>query len=300
MNLLGQEFDLSAGYIPIQKLKQKLQEIDIFWFRLGYNINNNVLDKKTRCKYLVTPVTGIDHIDELLCKELGISIICLKGETEFLKEVRATAEHTILLTLMLMRKAFSAVNDVLSMNWQRDQFRGSELHRKKVGIIGYGRLGSIVADYFHTFGCIVGFYDIVKKEHPEYIKAYLSMENCIEECEIISLHVPYNENTHHLISQKVLKLFDSNMWLINTSRGGIVNEEALLNTFNKNNIAGAALDVLFGEPNIAGHALIEYAKSNNNLIITPHLGGCTYESFEKTESFIANKLLKTLSHLSAT
>ncbi len=300
MAMLKDRFDLSTGSVEKTNLKQKLQEVDVFWFRLGYQLNAEVIDKNTRCKYFVSPVTGIDHIDEELCEKHGISIICLRGEKEFLKEVRATAEHTILLAMMLMRNAVPAVQDVEQDNWRRDLFRGFELYKKKVGIIGYGRLGKIVADYCHALGCEVGFYDVEEKEHPEYIQVYDNLETCIEASDVVSIHVPYNKSTHHLFDQKVLSTFDQNKWLINTSRGGIVDDVALLDLLKKEKLAGAALDVIYGEPNIENNALIQFAKENRNLIITPHIGGCTYESFEKTEAFIGDKLLKAINYQKTT
>jgi D-3-phosphoglycerate dehydrogenase len=293
--LLQNHFEVTTGSIEKGKLKQKLQEVDVFWFRLAYQINAEVIDESSRCKYLVSPVTGIDHLDERLCDKMGISIICLRGEREFLKEVRATAEHTMLLTMMLMRNTVPAVIDVNQKFWRRDLFRGFELFQKKVGIVGYGRLGKIVAEYFHTFGCEVGFYDVETKDHPNYIKQFDSLERCIEGSEIISIHVPYNESTHHLFDGSIFAKFDNKKWLINTSRGGIVNDSVLLKLLQEGKIAGAALDVLYGEPNISNNPLIDYAKTHRNLIITPHIGGCTYESFEKTEKFIAQKLLRAIS-----
>ena len=295
IDLLKEHFEVTTGSVKREKLKEKLQEIDIFWFRLAYQIDYDVVDESTRCKYLVTPVTGIDHLDEGLCDKMGINIICLRGEKEFLKEVRATAEHTMLLAMMLMRNAVPAVIDVHQKNWRRDLFRGFELFKKKVGIIGYGRLGKIVAEYFYTFGCEVGFYDVESKEHPNYIKKFDSLETCIEANEIISVHVPYNESTHHLFDKSIFEKFDNNKWLINTSRGGVVEDTNLLRALQEKKIAGAALDVLYGEPDITNNALIDYSNTNRNLIITPHIGGCTFESFEKTEKFIAEKLLQAIS-----
>lgn len=294
MAMLDQQFDLSTGPVAKEALRAKLQAVDIFWFRLAHRLNADVIDDQTRCKYLVSPVTGIDHIDEKLCAEQGISIVCLRGEKEFLKEVRATAEHTLLLALMLMRNAVPAVNDVETEHWRRDLFRGFELYKKKVGIVGYGRLGKIVADYCHAFGCEVGFVDVEEKEHPTYIKRFASLETCIQECDIISIHVPYNETTHHLFDHSVFQYFDATKWLINTSRGGIVDDLILLKVLEEKKIAGAALDVLYGEPAIANNPLVDYAKKHRNLIITPHIGGCTYESFAKTELFIAEKLLRKI------
>ncbi len=295
IDLLKEHFEVTTGSVKREKLKEKLQEIDIFWFRLAYQIDDDVIDESTRCKYLVTPVTGIDHLDEGLCNRKGINIICLRGEKEFLKEVRATAEHTMLLAMMLMRNAVPAVTDVHQKKWRRDLFRGVELFQKRVGIIGYGRLGEIVAEYFYTFGCEVGFYDAEPKNHPNYIKRFDSLEKCIKESDIISIHATYNESTHHLFDKAIFQKFNRKKWLINTSRGGIVDDKELLKSLQEGKIAGAALDVLYGEPNIANNALINYSNNHRNLIITPHIGGCTFESFEKTEKFIAQKLLRAIS-----
>lgn len=296
MATLQERFELTTGSLKREELRQKLQEVDIFWFRLAYKIDAEVLDESSRCKYLVSPVTGIDHIDEALCEKLGVGIVCLRGEREFLKEVRATAEHTMLLAMLLMRQAAPAVQDVEAGQWRRDLFRGYELYKKKVGIVGYGRLGAIVADYCHAFGCEVGFVDVEAKEHPTHIRVYDSLEACIRESDIISIHVPYNQSTHHLFDAAVFQHFDANKWLINTSRGGIVDDAALLKALQEGRLAGAALDVLYGEPAVSNNPLIAHARAHRNLLITPHIGGCTYESFEKTEAFIAQKLFKKISH----
>lgn len=292
---MAKQFELSTGSVENQQaLKTLLAQVDIFWFRLGYRIDKQVLDQTSRCRYLVSPVTGIDHIDELLCAELGIQIICLRGEKEFLKEVRATAEHSILLTLMLLRKAQLAVTDATAGHWRRDRFRGQEVYQKQVGIIGYGRLGRIVADYFLALGAKVGYYDIVPLDHPDKIMTFDSIEDCIRASDIVSIHVPYNVNTHHLFDTKVLSHFTAKKWLINTSRGGVVDETALLNLLQTQKIAGVATDVLYGEPVVKDHPLVHYAQKNDNLIITPHIGGCTFESFAKTERFVADKLCKLI------
>lgn len=297
MQRMEKKFELTTGSVVQEELMKILAEVDVFWFRLGYRIDEAVLNEDSRCRYLVTPVTGIDHIDEALCERLGVSIICLRGETEFLKEVRATAEHTILLAMMVMRRAVPAVNDATAGNWRRDNFRGIELYQKSVGIIGYGRLGRIVADYFHVLGCKVGFYDTEQREHPPHIRQFGSMEECIVASDLVSLHVPYRENTHHLVDARVLNLFTPTKWLVNTSRGGVVDENALLQTLKKQQIAGVATDVLYGEPEVANHPLVKYAQENERLIISPHIGGCTYESFEKTELFVAEKLLAQLNQI---
>ncbi|HMR88663.1 MAG TPA: D-isomer specific 2-hydroxyacid dehydrogenase family protein [Saprospiraceae bacterium] len=289
---LAKRFEILAMQ-PNENLKDLLKKVDIFWFRLGCKIDNNVLDKQSKCKYLVTPVTGIDHIDEVLCKELGVNIICLRGEYEFLKSIRATAEHTIGLTFALFRNLADAIDHTKKGIWNRDEFRGRELYNKNVGIIGFGRLGVIVAGYFKAFGCNVGFYDILEKEDTAY-KKYDSLETLLEQSDIVSIHVNYNEINHHFFGANHFEKMKKNAIFINTSRGGLVDEEAMLMALESRKISGAALDVLQGEPDIVNNKLIKYSNQSPNLIITPHIGGNTFESFEKTETFIFEKLMKTI------
>ncbi len=284
------EVDVRA--VEEQELKHVLDEYDVFWFRLGWKINSAVLNKNSRCKVLATPVTGIDHIDENLCAELGVKIVCLRGEKEFLKEVRATAEMTVGLALAVMRHIPAAEHSVKNGLWDRDQFRGNELYKKTAGIIGFGRLGEIVADLFLAFGMKVLAYDVeTNLQHPgvEFVD---SLEALVSRSDVTSIHVNYNEKTHHIINENIFRACKKGSFLVNTSRGGIVDELAMLKALEKGWLKGAALDVLQGEHEMnISHPLIQYAKKNRNLVIVPHIGGNTYESFEKTEHFIADKII---------
>ena len=208
--------------------------------------------------------------------------------------MRATAEHTIALTLALLRKIHPAVSDVQSGNWNRDNFRGYELYEKKVGILGYGRLGKIVARYFHAFDCEISYFDIEEKIGDTFCVKLNSIESLFENNDIVSLHIPLNEKTIGIINKDLLQQMKVNSILVNTSRGAIINEIDLLEVLKFKSIKGAALDVLEGEPNIQNSELVKYSKSNSNLIITPHIGGNTYESFAKTEKFLADKLVQII------
>lgn len=108
--------------------------------------------------------------------------------------------------------------------------------------------------------------------------------------DILSVHLPYNEKTHFLINKTVMKYLKPTAFIVNTARGGVINENDLLKSLQDKKIGGYATDVLFGEPNTASHPLVQYARNNENVIITPHIGGNTFESIEKTEYFIVNKI----------
>lgn len=292
--LLIDNFELTTGEIDRDQLPKILGEVDIFWFRLNYKIDRESVPKLTRCKYLVTPVTGIDHIDERACTEAGMEIICLRGEKEFLKEVRATAEHTILLTLALLRNVFGAIQHTKSGSWNRDRFRGREIYKSRVGIIGMGRLGEITADYFNVLGAEVSFYDpfVCNKS----FKKWSSLEECIHNNDIVSLHLSLTENNRHLLNRQILERFRPDQLLINTSRGQFIDEHALYNCLVDGRIGGAAIDVIENEPALKESPLFKYYQRSEacNLVVTPHIGGCTFESSEKTESFIYDKLLNRL------
>ena len=206
LEILNTFSDVTQENISPNEISECLETYDIVWFRLKFELNDQTLSNKTRCKIIVTPVTGLDHIDEDLCKKFNLEIISLRGESEFLKKVRATAELTIALTLVLMRNITSAGKSVAKGEWERDKFRGNEIYGKTVGILGVGRLGSIVAEYFKAFGANVIGYD-VDKENLKNITYVDSLRKLIEGSDILTIHVNYNENTRNLIGEEEFKWF---------------------------------------------------------------------------------------------
>ncbi len=292
LNMLKQSCEVTFENLSKEDLKTALREYDVIWFRLGYKIDKKVLEGDLKCKVLVSPVTGIDHIDEELCKLKGIEIISLKGEVDFLRKVRATAELSIGFAITLMRKIIPASLSVVEGKWNRDDFRGNEIFEKTVGIVGMGRLGSIVADYYKAFGAKVFGYDIA--DFGNDVQKIDNLEDLIKVSDIVSVHVSHYMN-ENMFGKKEFELFKKNAILVNTSRGNVMDEEALLEALIKGKLRGAALDVLKKESEITSeNPLIKYAKANSNLIILPHIGGNTYESFEKTERFVAEKLINRI------
>ena len=273
------------------ELKNTFNTCDVFWFRLNHKITKEIVSN-SRCKYILCAATGLDHIDLEACKENDIIVLSLKGETEFLKEVRATAEHTLCLLLTLMRKTKNAFRHVETGNWNRYAFQGFELYKKKVGIYGMGRLGKILADYYYALGMEVYYYDIIEQNiSSKFIKTNNPKE-LFRKVDILSIHLPYNKKTHFIIDKDILKYLKPASFIVNTARGGVINEFDLLQSLKNKKISGYATDVLYGEPNINEHPIVKYSKYNENVVITPHIGGNTFESIEKTEFFIANKFKK--------
>jgi D-3-phosphoglycerate dehydrogenase len=276
-----------------EELRIAFENCDVFWFRLNHKITANIIEK-TRCKFILCAATGLDHIDVGACHNRGIKIISLKGESEFLKEVRATAEHTLGLLLSLIRKSKKAFEHTDKGNWNRYLFQGTELYKKKIGIYGLGRLGKILGEYYHVLGMEVFYFDTKDEEvDSKFIKTENAQE-LFSKVDYLSIHLPYNEETHFIIDHNVLKFLKPSAFIVNTARGGVVNENDLLNLIKECKIAGYATDVLYGEPTIKNHPLILYAKQHENVIITPHIAGNTFESLEKTEAFVLTKLIQKL------
>jgi D-3-phosphoglycerate dehydrogenase / 2-oxoglutarate reductase len=278
----------------VDDFKSALKEYDVCLFRLGYRVDRKTLNGDLRCRVLATPVTGLDHIDLEACFEHGIQVISLHGETDFLKNVRATAELTLALSLSLLRNIPAAVESVKQGVWDRDLFRGHELFGKTAGIVGMGRLGTIVAGYFQALGMKVLGYDPSSDFPHEVAQCVPTLGELLQAADLVSLHVPYNSSTRHLIGSAEFSAMKNGAFLVNTSRGGIIDETALLNALQSSRFAGAALDVPDGEPFVGDHPLVRYARDNPNLLIVPHIGGNTLESFGKTEVFLANRVAETL------
>jgi D-3-phosphoglycerate dehydrogenase len=279
-------------------LPEALATCDVFWFRLGHRIDRAALGDRPRCKIIACPVTGLNHIDLEACGEQRVRVISLRGEVDFLRDVRATAELTVGLSLALLRHIPSAASAVQAGAWNRDDFRGNELYGKTIGVLGVGRLGTIVARYFTALGARVIGYDPRLDFPSDVAERMPSLEAFLERADLVTVHVSYQTSTHHLLDAQAFARMRPGARLINTSRGGVIDEAALLAALESGHLAGAALDVLEAEPNIGvDHPLIAFARRSPRLLIVPHIGGNTYESFDKVERFLAERVLQALEEL---
>jgi D-3-phosphoglycerate dehydrogenase len=242
---------------------------------------------------IASPTTGLNHIDLREAELRGIRVISLRGETEFLDQIFATAEHTLALIFGLLRCVPAASAHAAEGGWNRDLFRGRELHGKTAGIIGYGRVGRMVAGYLQALGMAVlaADSDPGRSFANPQIKI-VPLADLLDRADLVSLHVSFTEANAGFFGQKEFARMKPGSWFINTSRGELVDEAALLQALEGGRIAGAALDVLSDERSsgMSGNALVAYARSHGNLLITPHIAGCTLESMQKTEDFLADRL----------
>lgn len=294
--ILGSFATVTYSELSRAELLENIREYDALIVRLGHKIDEEILASGTNLKAVATAATGLNHIDEQEAARRKIEVLSLRGETGFLETITATAELAWGLLLSLARNIPSAARSVSDgRRWDRDSFRGSELHGKTLGVIGLGRLGSKAASFGLAFGMRVIATDIspVSLAGVETV----SLDKLLEQSDFISIHIPYNNETANLIGAKELNKLKQTCYLINTSRGEVIDETQLLRALETNILAGAALDVLSGENDAArpgwpqNDALIDFSKKHpQKLIITPHIGGCTLDSMQKTEVFMAEKL----------
>jgi len=288
--------ELDAHPLLQEAFAQSSPKYDVLMVRLKTRVTGEIIKKSLRLKVIVSPTTGLDHIDLEAANEHGIQLFSLKGEAEFLRTVTSSAEHTFALLLSLIRRIPFAFDAVKRFEWDQDHFRGHELLGKTLGILGYGRAGALVARYGDAFGMHVVAYDPYVDKYADYVRRVTTLEELLQTSEVLSVHVPLEKATVGLIGVREIGLLPSGAFLINTSRGEIVDENALLGALERGHIAGAAVDVVTNEHKIriVGHPLIEYAKEHGNLIITPHIGGAAWEAIEKTDMFVIGKFRKWL------
>jgi D-3-phosphoglycerate dehydrogenase / 2-oxoglutarate reductase len=291
--------DLVLADLDRAGLLSEVKGAGVLWVRLRHRIDAEVLAAARGLKIIVSPTTGLNHIDLNEAQRRDIKVLSLQGETEFLKDIRATAEHTVGLMLALLRRVPSAVDDVKKGQWDRDRFKGRELFGKTIGIVGHGRLGRIVGKYLRAFDARILVSDPhVDQETVDPPISVVRLNDLLHESDIVSLHVSLSDRTQSFFGKEQFSRMKAGAWFINTARGELLDETALLDALWSNRLAGAALDVLCEESSngMIHHPLVAYAREHNNLIITPHIGGCTVESMEKTETFLAGRLLARLKH----
>jgi D-3-phosphoglycerate dehydrogenase len=283
------------------ELLARLAGYQVLITRLGFQIDREVLDAAPQLKVIVTATTGLDHIDIAYAEQRGIKVLSLRGEIEFLHTIPATAEHTWGLLLALVRRIPWAYQSVLAGEWERDRFRGHDLSGKRMGIAGLGRIGQKVARYGLAFGMQVSAYTLPPALEIPGVSQCSSLPDLLGQSDVLSLHVPLNAETAGMIGTKELALLPPGAIVVNTARGAVLDEAALLAALQQGHLAGAAIDVLAEERqqnSMSRERLLAYARTHPNLLITPHIGGATEESMCATELFMAHKLKQYLETIS--
>jgi len=274
-----------------QELTEVINKYDIILTRIDIKFDKEILEKARNLKILATATTGTDHIDLEYAKERGVEVISAPGVN-----ATAAAEHTFGLILSLIRNTPWAFDSIKNFNFNRSEFLGNELNGKTIGIVGFGRIGNQVGRYAKVFGMDILTYDpyINKSLADELGAKIVELDELLRNSDIITLHAFASKETENMISFDEFSKMKDTVLLINVARGSLVNENALLDALEKKKIKGAAVDVLREEPPTENNRLIKYSKVNNNLIITPHIGGSTEEAVENAAVYVVRKVKEFL------
>ena len=240
-------------------------EYDAFIVRSRTKIDRAVLDKASRLRLVARPGTGLDNIDVEYAKSKGVAVV---NSPESL--VEGVAEHVVLLMLALSRKLVTADVGTRAGKWEKNALMGTELKGKVLGIVGLGRIGRRIAEIANVLGMSVLFYDVITIP-PEVVASLeakvVGLDELFTSSDYITLHVPMTPDTAHMVGAQRLARMKKTAFLVNTSRGGVIDEAALASALQNGTIAGAALDVFEKEPP-TGPIL-----TAPNTILTPHIGG---------------------------
>ena len=257
-----------------QELEGKVKEADYLLVSGRLKINRTVLENATNIKMIQRTGVGLDSMDLEYIRNHDIPFYVNKGVN-----AQSVAEHTILLMLASLRNLVEINENTKRGIWKK-QAQGvctHELCGKTVGLIGMGAIGRKVAGMLKAFGAEVLYNDVSKMKQEDEntlgIK-FSTREEIIEKSDIISLHCPLTDDTRHMINDRAVNKMKNGVILINTARGGLIDEAALINGIKNGKIAGAGIDVYEKEPVDNSEVL-----NLQNVITTPHIGGVTYDSF---------------------
>ncbi|MFH1159832.1 MAG: NAD(P)-dependent oxidoreductase [bacterium] len=260
--------------------------------RSKIRMDREILEKAINLKFIGRVGSGLENIDVDYAEQAGI--VCLnspEGNRD------AVGEHTLGMLLSLLNHLNRADREIRKGLWIREGNRGMEIKGKTIGIIGYGNMGSAFAQRLKGFEANVISYDKYKQNYSDGNTRETTLEEIFETATIVSLHIPLTEETTYLVDTAFLEKFRKHIWLINTSRGKVVKTSDLIEALKSGRIQGAALDVLEYEDS-SFEALskdlpadFKYLMEADNVILTPHIAGWTFESNIRLATVLVEKIL---------
>ena len=267
LQLLGECIDISSSESKEQDLVSEIDDAEIAVIRSSTNLTKEIIEKANNLKIIARCGVGVDNIDVEFAKSKNIKVTNSPSAN-----LISVVELTIALIINAARKINLSDTHLKDGKWNRKEFIGMELSGKQLGIIGFGKAGRLVSDRMKSFGMSISFYDPYVKDWDGPEKS-LELDELLSTSDVISIHVIKTEETENLISKEKLDLLKKNAILINTSRGGVLDEDYLIELLRLKKLYGAGLDVYSEEPpkNIDSFA-------NINLITTPHIGASTNEA----------------------
>jgi len=270
-------------------LALKAGEADGLITRGSIKITRNLMEQNPRLKVIGVHGIGCDHVDLDAARELG-RVVCNTPDALTV----TVAEMAMALTLALLRNVVSADKAVRSGEWSRkySDLIGAELAGKKVGIIGLGRIGEVTAHRMQAFGAVVGYWSRTRKpeKEDEFGFRWMTLDELVGWSEIISLHIPATPETMKIISAEHIAAMRDGVYIVNTARGKVIDEEALIEALRSGKVRGAALDVFMDEPLTTDSPLC----GMDNVILTPHLGASNLEGMQRMALQVAEGVLRVI------
>jgi len=273
--------------ITPEQIAEKIGNFQVVVIRGRTKLSRELIEKADKCKIIARVGVGLDNIDQEAAKEKNIRVInAVEGATT------AVAELVIGLMLSLAREIPRADREIRNGNWIKKELMGSELKGKYLGIVGLGNIGKRLGRLARALNMNIIGYDVVPID-DEFSKEVglmkADLDTLLSSADYVSFHVPLLDSTRHMINAEKLKMMKNTARIINTARGGVIDEDALYNSLKEGNIAGAALDVFEVEP-ATGNKLTTLP----NFVATPHMGAQTKEAQLLAANIIAEKIIQVL------
>ncbi|MBK9224846.1 MAG: hydroxyacid dehydrogenase [Flavobacterium sp.] len=275
-----------------EQIEAKIQDYQGIVIRSRFKIDKTFLDKATSLQFIARVGAGLESIDYDYASSRGIHLIAAPEGNR-----NAVGEHTLAMLLSLMNNLNKANSEIKLGQWNRESNRGQELDGKTVCIIGYGNMGKAFAKKLRGFEVKVLFYDILPNVADENAQQ-VSLEELQEKADVLSLHIPWTPETDKMVNTGFINGFDKPFWFINTSRGKNVVTADLVVALKSGKILGAGLDVLeyeklsfeslFQDQNTP--IAFQYLLNADNVLLSPHIAGWTFESHEQLARVIVNKI----------
>ena len=285
---------VDVDYRPDVTYGEAMEIIDSYdglVIRSKFFVDEAFMLRATKLRLIGRPGAGLDNIDEEAAKKLGISVV---GANEGNRD--AVAEHMIGMLLSLMNNMNRANLQIQSERWLREQNRGYELKGRTVALIGYGHNGQTMARKLSGFDVNVIAYDKYKTGFSDSYAREVSMEEVVKQADILSFHIPLTRETKGMVDKEYLFHFRKPIFFLMGARGGIVDVPAVLHYLDSGKILGAAFDVLPVEkfPALAAQDWFDDLIRRDNVLLTPHVAGWTFESYFKLSDILADKMLEII------
>lgn len=277
-----------------ERLLELISDYDAFWGHTELKLGADFFVRGSKLRAIATASTGRDHIDLSAAERAGVRVLSITRDYGLLDTFTATAECSWMLLLACHRHLRTVTRDALAGRWHGERRVGTQLSGRTLGVLGIGRLGKMTTTFGKAFRMRVLGCDIQPLEQ-DWVEP-VGFQRLLTESDVIALHIHMNEENRHIIDRAALSLMKPGAILINTSRGDLVDEEAIIAALEAGTLAAYGADVIHDEwrEHMQDSPLIRYAQNHENVIITPHIGGSTRLSVTDARVFTSKKLVHFL------